>query len=387
MRLAICAVLVPISGVLALSSQVRAAQPPGAAGIWRLAHPDARFVLGVDWARAKASPAGRTIARQFAGAQAQLKQSGFALNAFQSLDRILISGREDLAGGGAGPSFVIALEGTIDRATVKRGLPPGTALEKFKGVDLYVPPGSKPGEPLLAILSGQCALIGDRESLALILSGQGGLADAGLYGRAARMAVQSEIWLVASGPFSKPEAAGRPPVKPFDDIQSVDLGVSLQDGVGVRATLVSNSEQGAKGLATFLQLIASMAAQNQPAGSGAELASLMKNLHVDSEGAAVRIRMNVSQAQFERSLAQATTTAGDMSKRTLESFLGLQPSGQLPPGFKPAVRSSGQPYAAAAQGVPARPAAPERPATRTIRITGAEGGPKEITYSASVTGN
>ena len=131
--------------------------------------------------------------------------------------------------------MVIAVEGRLDRAALKKSLPPGTAMERFKGIDLYVPPKSKVGEMLMAVLSDKQALFGDRNSIALVLEGQTGLGDALLAQRAAEMASRCEIWLVAAA-LGKPGAEGAGgAMKQLEDIESMDLGVTLRtNGVEAR---------------------------------------------------------------------------------------------------------------------------------------------------------
>jgi hypothetical protein len=110
------------------------------------------------------------------------------------------------------------------------------------------------------------------------------------------------------------------------------------------------------------------------------LAKLLRALDVRAEGSVVRIRFDVSAAQLDRTLTQMEAAAAETGRRTLESLLGVQPSGQLPPGLRPAVK--GFPAASAATARPPAPA-PEVPAVpqkRTIRIVGADDGEKEVTY-------
>jgi hypothetical protein len=66
-------------------------------------------------------------------------------------------------------------------------------------------------------------------------------------------------------------------------------------------------------------------------------------------------------------------------RQALDSWLGAEP-GAAPAGIRPAARGTG--IAGNAGGVVTLPAAEPEPKVRTIRITGAEEGPKEIQYTA-----
>lgn len=335
------------------------------ANLWQYVHPDTRFLAGVDWQRAKNSATGRMIARQLVGKGQQFASSGAALAILDHFDRLLISttGRE-IESPGQQPPVVVAVEGRVDRASIRKLMPPGTAVERFKGVDLFVPPKGQDTDMLLALISDGVALIGDRDSLTRILDAPTGTRDAALLDRAMQLTVQCEMWMVSAVPPGQAAGYSLPAMKQLDDIESMDLGVSLGKGLGLRANLITKTEDSAKGLATLTQLITSMAAQSPQ--QSPELTAIMKNLDVKTDGKAVRIAMDVPFAQLEKGMLtvkSATQTAG---KRTLESFLGMD----LP--------------SHAADAMPARPVIvavrPLPPQKRTIRILGLEEGPKEIVY-------
>ncbi|MBI4892900.1 MAG: hypothetical protein HY821_19915 [Acidobacteria bacterium] len=357
----------------------QAAPPP--TDLWKMVHPGAKFIIGVDWQRAKASPVGRMVAKQFAGQAGKFKSSGPALDMIDQLDRVLISGTQASAGA-ADPmaGAVVAIEGRLDRALLKKTLPTGTAVERFRGVDLYVPPKSRVNEPLLAILSDRNALLADRNTMALILDGQSGAQDAALAQRALEMSAKCEIWMVAAS-LAKPAADGaEPALRQLEDIESMDFGLNLQQGLGLRANLIAKTPESAQGFAMMAQLFSSMATQDQK--QAPEIAEILRSIKVTTEGNAVRMSLDIPTAQLEKGVASARSSFERNGRRTIESFLGVQPSGQVPPGLKPAVKGVTGPTATQAAIYPAPPREPELPKTRTIRIVGAEGGPKEITYTS-----
>ena len=362
------------SALLALvfCPSVRAGQPvpvtpPAPANLWQYVHPDTRFLAGVDWQRAKGSATGRMIAKQLAGKGQQFTSSGAAMAIFDHFDRLLISttGRE-VESEKQLPPLVVAVEGQVDRATVKKMMPPGTAVERLKGVDLYVPPKGQDTDLLLAVVSDRVALIGDRDSLTRILDRPTGTSDAALLDRAMQLSVQCEMWMVSA--VSPGQAAGNllPAMKQLDDIESLDLGVSLAKGLGIRANLLTKTEDSAKGLATMTQLITSMAAQSPQ--QSPELTTIMKSLNVKSDGLAVRISMDVPLAQLEKGILSVRSGTQAAGKKTLESFLGIGPPTQT------AMVSA--PQAPVAVAI-AKPLPPQK---RTIKISGMDEGPKEITY-------
>lgn len=356
---------------------VYSAQPEAAQELWKYVHPGAKFLAGVDWLKVKNSPTGRMFSKQLAEQGGKFKSSGPSLAMFDQIEQLLLSGTEAAAGFADTSELIVAALGRIDRAALKKNLPPGTAVERFKGVDLYVPPKSKEGEMLLAVVSDRLALAGDRAAIARVLE-QPGAADPALAQRAADMAARCEIWVVAAALSQSGAAAANPQMKQIEDIESMDLGIQLQRGLGLRMNLIARSEDAAKGLAMLAQLVTSMAAQNQQ--QSPEVATIFRSLDVKVEGAAVRLSMDVPLAQLERGVLQAKATAKEMGRKTLESMIGIQPSGQMPPGLRPAVQGQ-------SVMLPAPPPQPEPPRKRTIRIVGADEGDREITYTTGGKGN
>ncbi|QOY90643.1 hypothetical protein [Paludibaculum fermentans] len=352
--------------------------------LWLYVHPATNMLAGMDWQKAKSSPTGRMFARQFAAQAGQLQGAGQAMALLDNVDRILISTNGQAASESGQPPVVVALEGRVDRAQLKKMMPAGTALERFKGADLLVPPTSKEPEMLAALVNDHLVLIGDRDSLGRVLEAGSGTRNVELLERATALSAQCEIWLVSAVSPSVAAGGSMPGMKQWDDVESMDFGIALQKGLGIRANLVTKNEESAKSLATMTQLIASMASQQSK--DSPDLASVARSLMVKSEGTKVHIQLDVPLAQLERGMVQMRASTTGTGKRTLESFLGMQPSGQMPPGLRPAVK--GLPESAAmapmTMAVPAVPAVPQK---RTIRISGMEDGPKEITYMTGGTKN
>ena len=65
--------------------------PPAPANLWLYAHPDTRFLAGIDWQKAKNSATGRMLAKQLAGKGKEFTSSGPAMAVFERFERVLIS--------------------------------------------------------------------------------------------------------------------------------------------------------------------------------------------------------------------------------------------------------------------------------------------------------
>lgn len=336
---------------------------------WRFVHPEAKWILGVDWARARDSAAAQVLKRQFAGAESQVRTSGFGFSAVVALDRILASGISMETAGGADPEgLVMAIEGKLDRALLKKELPPGTAVEKFLGADLYVPPRAKPTEPLIAVVGDRLMLMGDRAALKIILSGKGGARDANLLGRAMRMAASADIWLVAATPAAASD--GKKP-DPLSGLKQAELGLSLQEGLRLTAVLVADSAQSAQNMAGLMQFAAAFGGDDAVAG-------WLRQLRVDLKGEELALTLDIPAKELEAGISVGKDMMMQAGRQALDAWLGAEP-GAAPAGIRPVARGTG--IEGNAGGVVTLPAAAPEPKVRTIRIVGAEDGPKEIQYT------
>ncbi len=341
---------------------------------WRLVHPQAKWILGVDWTRAKNSAAARILSRQFQEARGKLETSGFGLGAVVSLDRILASGVSLEAAETASPKgMLVAIEGILDRRKLKKELPPGTAVERFRGADLYVPPKADPAEPLLAVVSDRLLLLGDRESIGLVLSGKGGVEDPDLFGRATRLATSSEIWLVASAPQGGPSQEGARP-DPLPDLRRVDLSVSMKSGLRLAATLLAASPESAQRLAGLAQLAGVIGGQDAAS-------SWLRKLQVGLKGHELAVAFDLSAQELEQAIESARAKAWQAGQQAVALLRG-----EAPPNPALGLRAAARAAAAPGKAEPAttRPPDPAEPVVRTIRIIGAEGGPKEIHYTVAL---
>lgn len=321
--------------------------PPAVAGepgLWQYVQPEAQFLVGLDWTRARNSATVRMLLERLRKQSPQLAPAQTALDALNMVEHALVSGSVP-EGGTAQPDVVVALEGRFDRAALKRLMPPGTASERFKGCDLLVPPRSRAGDMLLALVSDRLAVVGVRAELARILAAPAPLKDAALVARATLLASEYDVWVASGVAPARAAAVLAPQVKGFEEIESVDVGISLQRGLALNARVTAHSADDAKALATFAQLGLAMAGQGK--GQPAEVAALLKSVSFKTEGRVVHAGFDFTLAQIERGLSGLRTQV-------------------------------------AAVAVPrkVRAAEPVQPVRRSIRIVGAEGGEREIPYSA-----
>lgn len=204
-------------------------------------------------------------------------------------------------------------------------------------------------------------LIGDRSSLAVILNGRGGPADAQLHGRAARLALDGEMWLTVS--HAALCQGGAPAAGPLKALRELDLLISLQRGLRLQASLAGESPELARSLAAMLQ--------HASAASDEAASAWSRHLQVATKGTHVFVTLDLPAAGLESVIGEAKASMLALGRLGLEQAL----SG----GGTPA--PAGPRTAASADSAP-RPEIPAAGKVRAIRIVGLDDGPREIPHPA-----
>ncbi|MBA3975088.1 MAG: hypothetical protein C0504_12835 [Candidatus Solibacter sp.] len=387
-RTVLCVLLIA-AAVLAFCPGVQAAQPSGAgkpataaeaaAELWTFMLPDAKIVAGIDWQRAKSSPAGQMISKRLVNAPATRgKVASAGLDFVDGFDRLLMSAPAPAPGQPGTQQMLLALSGRFDRARLKKSMPAGTAIERFQGIDLFIPPSSKTDEMVAGFVSDRLLLLGDKASIAGALQTRSGLSDAALLDRAKQMEASHEIWMIADSIPEMPAASGASPIQGMEDIRAAEIGIALRSGMDMTAILTFTDAEKAQGMAMFAQMLAAMPAGNNPASR--EMAAMARNLSVKAEGASVKATLSLSMAQLASAAVQMRGGIEQASRKTLESLVGVGSQTGPIPGLRPAARATpSQPLASAPRIAPPRPA---QPVKKTIRIVGLDDGDKEISYSS-----
>jgi len=351
-------------GGMILAPVVRAAEP-----LWEYAHPEAKVLIGIDWQRAKSSPAGQMVRKQFAQIGGAMSAAAQGLDLFESLDRILLSAPGELSGTPADSPVLVVLEGRLDRGALRKAMIPGTAVERFKGHDLLIPPRGSNENLIAALVSETVTLLGDRVSIEEAITKGTGPRDAALRARAGQMAAECDFWMISAVPPIKPGLSpmDNPLGDSFDNLQSMDLGLSLASGLGLKVNMEFTDPASAQSLALGTQMMISMLMGG--AASSPEMAKIARSLHVEQTGPRLRMQLDVPMELLEQGVIQARAGFEQVGPQTLEGLLGMRPQSGPLAGVRPATAQ------------PVAPSLPVEPQKRTIRIVGLEDGDREINYT------
>jgi hypothetical protein len=340
--------------------------------LWQFVHPQAKIVAGFDLQKAKTSPAARMLERQLKSLPGgRFKTGGTELIGL--VDRIVLSSPGPL--NSSSPALLVAMEGRMDRNVLKKVLAEGMAVERFKGIDLLIPPRNVNSDMVVALLNERFGLLGDRATVeAAIAAAQAGprpAREGGLLARALELSARHAIWMVASAP--RDLAAGAlPGPNAAADVESIEMGLSLQRGLVLQLMMTMTGAEAARLMVATMNV-----ARPGVAFPPGPLAGLFGGLQARAENNVVRVQLDVPLARLERGVQAFKTEFAGLQRRSLESLLGMGGSSSTPPwaSAAPVVQAVARPAA------PATPPPPALPQKRTIRIVGLDDGSKEITYT------
>lgn len=217
---------------------------------WRLAHPEAQILAGVDFRRLAETPDGVQLQEQFRAAL------GPAM--LENAERLLLSSVVESNGDRAD---LLILSGSFSLANLRKlAMKEGARMVPFKGLEIAAPPGAKPGEPHLAWTAGPVGvttvLIGTRPAIQAAAdrsrANVGALSAVNpLFGRARDLAAEHPVWVACE---TVPQGIGPKALDEFFDdgkatvdgqLQGFDLAVGLGKSSSLQLWLRTTSEAAA----------------------------------------------------------------------------------------------------------------------------------------------
>jgi len=349
--------------------------------LWEWAHPGAKVVAGIDVRALRESSTGHSAGQLWTG---QAGTAGAAsgvdfsklhvpgMELLEDIDRVFLSSTADAsapakpttrAGAAKSPAsvnnppFILVLEGTFPPAHYKTLLQgPQRAYGKAA-----VYKTSKTGDTVIAVLNEHTLLLGDEKSVFGAIDRQERALPAPtseLLTRAAALAANSDIWLVATGigqkaPPATPGPAGMA-MQLAAQLDGLELGASLREGIRFDLAVNAKTEESAQMMASMVNSQLQMAAMNPKNQQAKEI---MDKLQFTANGR--RLSMHIA-----------------LSKEEVEQQIQLARAARM--SAAPARDVSASPAAASTAPAPAAPKPAEPQGPRKIRIIGLDEGVREI---------
>jgi len=208
--------------------------------LWRYAHPDAKALIGIEWRRIVNSPIGQEIRQK-------LTQSGMSglkgMDLIDQIDRVFISSPGNPAGASQDqPPAVIAVQGAFNLDEIRK-----LAADKMTGSATYhsieiLEQRQKGEDPMaLALVDPRTLLLGDggsvRAAIDHYFAEDPGQAANPLFLRASELAAANDIWVVAAASPSDFSKDGMKQAPFLNDVNRIEAGISLRDGLGLELNL------------------------------------------------------------------------------------------------------------------------------------------------------
>lgn len=369
---------------LAVGSLWKAApQSASMPSYWRYAHPEAKFLVGIDFKSLSNSPLGAKL-------KSQLTSSGmFKTNAtademelLWTVERILISSPGSPASftSKSQPDMVVAVQGNFDQAKIRKIAAGRVAKKSYRGVELWTDK-SAPSKGLFAFVNPQLLLFGDQRSLYAAIDHHASANAAKAYDpiflRGAELAPLYDIWLVGEAPPHSLAGGGAPQMAAFEKVKSFEMGMSFKTGVDLQFNMNASTEEEAKTLAQGLSGLMAFAAASKT--DDPQVADMMKRIRFGNAGAQAQIAASWSLAEVETGMQSLQS---QFMRGTADALSAVQARPAVKGGAGWNVNVTGKPTVANADPQPAAAAAPAQPAgPLKVRILNAEDGNKEIIIS------
>lgn len=352
---------------LALIAGSLPAQEAFDARIAQMLPSDAAIVIGLNWKQMVQSPGAKSFQQQIQAAMPMMAlQSGlrdfqdFVMNDLESvlvaLPAASATQLTNTKKGAAPPPMLILMRGRFNLAKIRQwGNEKKGETELYKEYELL-----KAGKPPMraAVLDGGTMIVGSRKDVVAAIERRSRPAaqPVKMASRLEALAATNDFFLLANVPPAAFKGNPGQPVPPmlaaFQDLSGFDLGISMQQGMAVRANLTAKTDESAKALASTLQTLIAMGAQSSKDPQAAEMA---RRLSIAPAGRYVAMGLTITQAELDA-----------MVKEQVEKTAQRAPASGPP-------RISG-PGEVTVQA----PAAGGQSTGKSIRITGLDGGPVEL---------
>lgn len=302
-----------ILGCLSLAPAWAASSSVSMPSFWRYAHPNAKALVGIEWQRLLKSELGQELRDKIETQNAD-KPEWAANEIIDQINRVFISspGRAEGATGGQTPA-VIAVQGNFDLDRIRELAAPKTGDSFVYGsteILENVTPSKSGGQPMaVALVSPQLLLLGDVESVQdgidHYLAADPGQMSNPLFVRAAALSGNNDIWIVANASPADFSQGGMQQAQFLNKVTSIEAGLSLQSGLGLRLNLGTDSKQSAAELAAGIQMMAGMFLSSAAQKPG--MPNLAEKIQVSTDASRVTLALALDKKELAESFGKMTS--------------------------------------------------------------------------------
>jgi hypothetical protein len=287
-----------LNGFVLFAATAAAQSYPAA---WKLAHPDAKALIGIDLRSLRESRTAQSL-------DGDIQQAGIGMvkvpgmDLLKEIDRIFISSP---GGKTANPKedtpFLIVVTGHFAPDHVRELL--HGPHRTYATVDIYGSPEA--ANMSMARLDEGTLILGDEASLhgAIDRRNQARSTPDALLVRASTMAAHHDFWLIATMPPSAFQPANMNLGRFATEIQGIDLGFSLRDGFQLELGLATKAPDTAREITELISTqLKSALASNLDEQQGADI---IRKLEINSDGARVGAKIALNKEEVDRMVRTA----------------------------------------------------------------------------------
>jgi hypothetical protein len=277
-----------------------ALSPAGALAedLWRFAHPDAKAIIGINWARLRPSKLGTLLAERIAASPGEIP----GLEFLDEIEEVLISSPGSDAE--TEPPMLITLRGQFNLEKIRRALlSHGAKQQRFPAFSMYRLQTGANRNFGFVLKDARTILAGDVASLAHAAEGRENAVENSnaLLTRAQAMQLRYDAWAVVSAPQA---VSGGRLMSMFlghasgESTNGFEAGLSVRDGLQLDIRIMTEAEASAKRLGSELGKILKLAAKDRAGDPG--FAELEKKIKIAAEGPDVRLTLRLSPIELEK---------------------------------------------------------------------------------------
>ena len=279
--------------------------------LWRFVSPNAKALIGIDWARVRPLKAGAMIREQWLTAGAMAAIPG--LDLLNDVDRVLISSAgKNSPDDSAESPILIAVHGHFDAAKVRQVFNHlGAKPQAYNSFQVYRPQGKQAKDMAYVLFDEATILFGDSPSVFAALDrNQFGpppqpMATSGpMLARAAEMEATYDFWAImdASEIISNDSVTDLLRGDAWaSEAQGFEAGVNLRAGLTAEITVRFSSDAVAKRVTTELTRVMNLAAKDK--SSGAQVQNIARKMKFNADGSAAKVSLRLTELELQESAA------------------------------------------------------------------------------------
>jgi hypothetical protein len=338
---------------------------------WNYINPDSTVLLGFDWGRLQRSPFGEVMQEQLAGHSAGMPDLSFLENVNQILLTINI---DKSSAKSKEPAAMLVMSGQFDLAALRKvASAKQMRPAQYRTVLLMVEAGKPWGdESVLALVSEQTLLFGDRKSIMLAIDrnapNQPRVFSPTL-ARAAKLAETHDLWIMARNLANRLTGPMEGPLKVGQDVTGIEAGMSFQDGLDAEAALTAADDQAAAKMAQTLEAL-------KP-----QLPKALQDFGVAANKNIVHLALAMDRQQLAAMIGEMNGQPADRLAAAPTPTPAAVPASVVTVNRQPITLAAAIPPPSAAPAPVEAPEPPKKPEKMVIKIFGLDDGPKEIPYS------